>query len=118
MEPQDTFWEKLGGMRTWTDSDGREYWVDSDGKITGMAPLMGDVPFGSGSVFRGPGLLKELPSIDATRKVHGVLPRSIDLVNFSKDELKILLQELKISVQQRIKTTSKLGRDVGHGERQ
>lgn len=43
---------------------------------------------------KGPGLLKGLPSIDATKKVHGALPRVIDLVNFSKDELMILLNEL------------------------
>lgn len=79
---------------------------------------MGDVPLGPGGVFKGPGLLKILPSIDATKKVHGALPRVIDLVNFSKDELKILLNELKISSQQRIKVTSRLGRDLTHAERQ
>ncbi|MCS3533013.1 hypothetical protein [Chryseobacterium sp. JUb7] len=64
---------------------------------------MGDLPLGPGGVFKGPGFLKKLPSIDATKKVHGALPRIIDLARFSKDELKILLQELKISAQQRIK---------------
>jgi len=39
-------------------------------------------------------------------------------MSFSKDELKILVQELKLSVQQRIKVTSRLGRDLTHGERQ
>lgn len=79
---------------------------------------MGDAPLGPGGVFKGPGLLKSLPSLDATRKVHGTLPRVIDLAKFSKDELKILLSELRISAQQRIKATSRLGRDLTHGERQ
>ena len=41
-----------------------------------------------------------------------------DLVRFSKDELKILVKELKQSVRQRIKVTSRLGRDRAHGQRQ
>jgi len=59
-----------------------------------------------------------LPSIDATGKLHGVLPKAKDLIKYSKDELGILLDELTLSVQKRIKVTSKLGRDRAHGQRQ
>lgn len=59
-----------------------------------------------------------LPSLDSTGKVHGILPKVKDLSKFSKEELEILRDQLKQSVQQRIKVTSKLGRDKGHGQRQ
>jgi RHS repeat-associated protein len=59
-----------------------------------------------------------LPSLDATGKVHGVLPKIKDLDKYSKDELQSLLKELKQSVQRRIEVTSKLGRDRAHGQRQ
>lgn len=41
-----------------------------------------------------------------------------DLVNYSKEDLKILLKELKQGVQKRIEVTSQLGRDRPHGQRQ
>jgi hypothetical protein len=59
-----------------------------------------------------------LTALDATGKVHGTLPKIKDLGRYSKEELEILYQELKQSVQQRIKVTSRLGRDRGHGQRQ
>jgi len=59
-----------------------------------------------------------LPALDATGKVHGTLPKIKDLGRYSKEELEILYQELKQSVQQRIKVTSRLGRDRAHGQRQ
>ena len=59
-----------------------------------------------------------LPALDATGKVHGVLPKIKDLAKYSADELSVLLQELKQSVQKRIEVTSKLGRDKAHGQRQ
>jgi RHS repeat-associated protein len=65
-----------------------------------------------------PKVAPKLPSLDATGKVHGALPKVQDLAKYSKEELKILLKELKLSVQQRIKVTSRLGRDRGHGQRQ
>ncbi|WPO83353.1 RHS repeat-associated core domain-containing protein [Chryseobacterium sp. JJR-5R] len=60
----------------------------------------------------------KLPSLDATGKVHGTLPKVKDLINYSKEDLKILLKELKNSVQKRIEVTSQLGRDRPHGQRQ
>jgi RHS repeat-associated protein len=62
--------------------------------------------------------LKGLPSLDATGKVHGTLPRVQDLGKYSKEELSILLKELRQSVQKRIEVTSKMGSDRGHGQRQ
>lgn len=62
--------------------------------------------------------VKALPSLDATGKVHGTLPKVQDFGKYSKDELRILLKELKQSVQKRIEVTSKMGRDRGHGQRQ
>ena len=60
----------------------------------------------------------ELPSLDATGKVHGDLIDPKDFSKYSPDELKQLNKELKQSVQQRIKKTSELGSDKGHGQRQ
>lgn len=60
----------------------------------------------------------KLPFLDATGKVHGTLPKVKDLINYSKEDLKILLKELKSSVQKRIEVTSQLGRDRPHGQRQ
>jgi RHS repeat-associated protein len=51
---------------------------------------------------------RALPTLDATGKVHGTLPKIKDLDKYSKDELKILLKELKQSVQKRIEVTSKM----------
>ena len=86
---------------------------------------------GSPDLIGGPGLLRAaktakvlkagktaLPALDTTGKVHGTLPKIKDLAKYSKDELKIMVGQLKKSVQQRIKVTSKLGRDRGHGQRQ
>lgn len=63
-------------------------------------------------------LKKFLPTLDATGKVHGDLPKVKDLANYSKEELQTLLGELKQSVKKRIKVTSKMGRDRAHGQRQ
>jgi len=62
--------------------------------------------------------LSQLPKLDATGKVHGVLPKIKDLGKYSKEEIKILYKELKLSVQRRIKVTSRMGRDRAHGQRQ
>lgn len=61
---------------------------------------------------------KDLPTLDRTGKVHGDLPRAEDLSKYSRDELKRLRQELRESVQERIRKTSELGRDRAHGQRQ
>ena len=53
LKPQTGFWEKLGGTRTWTDSNGNDYLVDSEGKIIMRAPLTGDVPIGPASNLKG-----------------------------------------------------------------
>lgn len=61
---------------------------------------------------------KELPKLDGSGKVHGNLPKDVDLDKYDKEDLEILHDELRKSIQQRIKVTSRLGRDKGHGERQ
>ncbi|MFC4874285.1 RHS repeat domain-containing protein [Negadavirga shengliensis] len=61
---------------------------------------------------------RALPSLDATGKVHGTLPKVRDFGRYSIEELQILLKELRQSVQTRIKVTSKMGRDQAHGQRQ
>ncbi|MCL9806905.1 hypothetical protein NAT51_15320 [Flavobacterium amniphilum] len=60
----------------------------------------------------------DLPSIDRTGKVHGELISPKDFHKYSKEELEVLLNQLKASVQKRIKVTTKLGRDRAHGQRQ
>ena len=55
--------------------------------------------------------------LDSTGKVHGVLPEVKDLKNYTVDELKRLLNELKTSVQTRIQATVRLGADYGHNAR-
>ena len=62
--------------------------------------------------------LKILAKLDVTGKVHGALPKVKDLAKYDKEELGILLGELKQSVQKRIEVTTKLGREVKHGQRQ
>jgi hypothetical protein len=62
--------------------------------------------------------VEPLPALDATGKVHGTLPKVQDLYKYSKEDLEILLQELKISVKKRIEVTAIMGRDRGHGQRQ
>jgi len=59
-----------------------------------------------------------LPVLDATGKVHGILPKVQDLCKYSKEDLEILLNDLRQSVQKRIEVTSKMGRDLAHGQRQ
>ncbi len=98
--------------------------VGADGYLTGQpAPITGvppDVGIGKvkGLVNVAKTNKKALPSLDATGKVHGTLPKVKELGRYSKDELRILYQELKQSVQQRIKVTSRMGRDRPHGQRQ
>ena len=47
-----------------------------------------------------------------------MLPKVAHFGKYSKDELQILLKELKQSVSKRIEVTSKMGRDRAHGQRQ
>ena len=60
----------------------------------------------------------DLPGLDATGKVHGDLPKAEDLGDMSVDDLTQLREFLGQSVQERIRRTTELGRDPGHGERQ
>ncbi len=60
----------------------------------------------------------ELPALDATGKVHGLLPEAKDLGKYSVDELTRLRDELRQSIQKRIEVTTQKGSDFGHGERQ
>jgi hypothetical protein len=60
----------------------------------------------------------DLPSLDGTGKVHGKLPGAGDLGQYSKEELRQLLAELKASVQQRIQTNIQKGSDKAHAQRQ
>ncbi|MDQ0593694.1 RHS repeat-associated protein [Chryseobacterium ginsenosidimutans] len=53
LKPQEGFWERLSGTRTWTDSKGNDYLVDSEGKIIMRAPLTGDVPIGPAGNLKG-----------------------------------------------------------------
>lgn len=60
----------------------------------------------------------ELPSLDGTGKVHGVLPHPEDLGKYDPYDLAQLRDELEKSVQERIRKTVDLGSDFTHGERQ
>jgi len=62
--------------------------------------------------------LDDLPALDGTGKVHGKLPGTKTLGRYSKEDLEILRQELEKSIQRRIRVTSNMGRDRGHGQRQ
>jgi RHS repeat-associated protein len=62
---------------------------------------------------------KELEAaLDATGRVHGLLPNPQELGQYHPEDLQKLLDELKQSVQQRIQNTSNLGSTVGHDARQ
>ncbi|MGF1507935.1 MAG: RHS repeat-associated core domain-containing protein [Myxococcota bacterium] len=60
----------------------------------------------------------DLPSLDATGKVHGALPDAKDLSRYSREELAGFRDDLQKSVQERIRKTVELGRDKAHGQRQ
>lgn len=71
------------------------------------------------TLFRGSWVkgLKALPTLDGTRKVHGKLPKLRVLHKYSVDELKIFLEELKISVVERGRLNGIKGADYTHGLR-
>ena len=102
----------------WTSGASNGWYHDSNGNPTRPAPSMGTPPSPAMGRIKAAQLLKELPKLDATGKVHGMLPHIKDLIKYSKEDLKILLKELRLSVQRRIEVTSKLGRDRAHGQRQ
>jgi RHS repeat-associated protein len=88
--------------------------------LTGSPPDVGFSRIKSiRTLFRGSWIkrLKALPTLDGTRKVHGVLPKLRELHKYSVDELKIFLEELKISVVERKRLNGILGADPGHGRR-
>jgi hypothetical protein len=97
---------------------GKEY--GSGNSVSGFYRYAGIIPFVS--EFRKVKMVlrikKALPVLDATGKVHGILPKVADFGQYSKEELEILLKELKESVQKRIEVTSVIGRDRAHGQRQ
>ncbi|SFC85377.1 hypothetical protein SAMN05421747_1392 [Parapedobacter composti] len=115
---------RLFNPLTYTDSEtGITYEVDNNGRI--KPPMITGNPMEwiggklkVSSLSRISLRTKALPSLDATGKVHGTLPRVQDLGKYSKEELQIPLKELRQSVQKRIEVTSKMGRDRGHGQRQ
>jgi RHS repeat-associated protein len=60
---------------------------------------------------------QELPTLDATGKVHGSLPDPNDMKKFPKDKLKQFLRDLKKSIQKRQSLNKSLGVDPGHATR-
>jgi hypothetical protein len=60
----------------------------------------------------------ELPSLDASGKLHGAVPRPEDFDKYTREELEQLLADAKQSVPERIRKTTLLGRDRAHGQRQ
>jgi len=60
----------------------------------------------------------ELPTLDATGKVHGQLPDAKDLDRYAPEDLEQLSEELQKSVQERIRKANEMGSDKSHGERQ
>lgn len=56
-------------------------------------------------------------ALDSTGKVHGILPKLKDLAKYSRDDLEVLLPQLRSSVQKRIETTVTLGADYCHNAR-
>ncbi|AZB18814.1 hypothetical protein EG352_14000 [Chryseobacterium indologenes] len=110
---------------TWDNiSNGRKSYYYLNGKWNEIKLITGDVPLGPNGPLKGMKALNELPALDATRKVHGILPKIKDLAKYSKDDLKILLKELKQSIPSRIKSTSLKGPNSSrlqnrqHGQRQ
>ena len=89
-------------------------------RCDGSDPTPEDLESGYYSIMPGgaKGGKRAFPALDATGKIHGTLPKIKDLGRYSKEELQILLQDLKQGVKQRIKVTSRLGRDRAHGQRQ
>lgn len=61
---------------------------------------------------------QDVPILDATGKVHGDLPKILELGRYDPEMLRKLHGDLQKSIQQRIRKTSELGRDVGHAKRQ
>jgi len=119
--------ELAGGIRTWIETTASL--LPGGGFATGVneasqgnfgAAALGVIP-GAKAVKvlrKGSKAAKVLPALDSTGKVHGRLPRVEDLGRYDPDELRQLSKELQESVQERIRKTTELGRDKGHGSRQ
>jgi RHS repeat-associated protein len=82
--------------------------------LKAIAPLFAAARAAKG----GSRVLRELPALDSTGKVHGILPSVKDLNRYDADSLVRLRDELKVSVQRRIEVTVQKGSDFGHAERQ
>jgi hypothetical protein len=61
---------------------------------------------------------KALPALDRSGKVHGPLPAVEDLARHTLDDLAHFQQELRKSVQQRIRKNIEMGFEPAHGKRQ
>jgi RHS repeat-associated protein len=91
-----------------------------------VSPGLGATSSASGLVTAGSTLRKlpSLPSVDATGKLHGTLPKLKDLYKYPKSVLKEFLRDLKKSVPNRIKSTVKSKANASsqqnrsHGQRQ
>jgi len=57
-------------------------------------------------------------ALDATGKVHKALPKPKDFSKYHPEDLRKLMQDLKQSVQERIRVTARLGSNPGHDARQ
>jgi RHS repeat-associated protein len=57
-------------------------------------------------------------ALDRTGKVHGPLPKPLELGKYSRDDLTQLLGELKQGVKERIRLNAERGADPGHAARQ
>jgi homoserine acetyltransferase len=77
-------------------------------RLAGIIPFASELRKGFRTVDAG---------LDATRKVHGVLPGAQDLANYGVEDLARLRNELQTSVQTRIEKTVELGADYGHNAR-
>ena len=59
----------------------------------------------------------DIPSLDGTGKVHGELPGRSTWSKYSKEDLRVLLSDLKKSVKTRTRVNNMKGVDYGHSKR-
>jgi RHS repeat-associated protein len=95
-------------------------WGDAGLSLAASAPIVGVGADGLkiARAAKGAKGAPPLPNLDRTGKVHGALPRAQDLGRYSPDELRVLQDQLRQSVQQRIRKNIELGSDKAHGQRQ
>ncbi|MEM6272611.1 MAG: RHS repeat-associated core domain-containing protein [Bacteroidota bacterium] len=61
--------------------------------------------------------IDDIPALDHTGKLHGKLPKRSEWANYSKEDLEILLGDLKKSVVKRDQVNKSMGVDYGHSRR-